>query len=239
MRNDALRPLQRDIGLLEVSSDHAGLAIDRHAQGSLRGRKAFRWHAYASGAASEAMEKRAGRGGLEQQAAFGIGDGDGAVQHGFEYGVEWKLRMQQHGRFEEQIEFAEADGRRFAGGYASHAGEKVLNRDLRGGGVEYDLIGILDTERDHVAFLQNPLGDSLAVDKNTELISAILQKVLAALKENRRAVARNAAVRNGKLISHFAAANRKRRLGKRAPTGECFQAKRVRGRLRRGLGRLA
>ena len=113
LRNDALRPLKRDIGLLKVSRDHAGLAIHRHAQGGLRGREAFRRHGHASGAPGEAVKKRSVRSGLEQKAAFGVGDGNGAVQHGFEHGVERKLRMQQHGRFEKQIEFAEADGRRF------------------------------------------------------------------------------------------------------------------------------
>ena len=121
--------------------------------------------------------------------------------------------MQQHGRFEEQIEFAETDGRRLAGGDASHAGEEVLNRDLPGGGMENDLVGILQAERDYVAIMQGPLGDSLAVDKNAELIPAILQKILAALGKNRRAVARDAAVGNREMVSHFAAANQKRRLG--------------------------
>src|SRR5579864_6734201 len=121
--------------------------------------------------------------------------------------------MQQHGRFEEQIKFAEADGRRLAVGYASHAGEKVLNRDLPGGGVEDNLIRIVQAERDYIPIVQGPLGNSLAVDKNAELIAAILQKILAAIGENRRAVARNAAVGNCKLVSYFAAANRKRRLG--------------------------
>ena len=75
----------------------------------------------------ESMAKRAGRIGFEQKTAVGIGDGDGAIQHGLEHSVERKLRMQQHGRFEQQIEFAEANRRRLAGGDTPNAGEQVLD----------------------------------------------------------------------------------------------------------------
>src|SRR5579864_6019723 len=79
--------------------------------------------------------------------------------------------------------------------------------------MENNLIGILQTKRDYVAFLQGPRGDSLAVDKNAELIPAIFQNIQSAHGENYRAVARDAAVGNREMVSHFAAANRKRRLG--------------------------
>ncbi len=35
LRDDALRTLKHEIGLLKVPCDYAGLAVDRHAQGGL------------------------------------------------------------------------------------------------------------------------------------------------------------------------------------------------------------
>src|ERR1700722_15981879 len=122
--------------------------------------------------------------------------------------------MQEHGRFQKQIEFAQSDRRRFDQGNAAHARKQVLNRGFRGGGMEHDLIGIFHAKGYGVTLLQNSLGNSLAIDENAELIPAVLQNILISFAENCRTVARNAAVGNRELISHFPAANRKWRFHK-------------------------
>ena len=213
LRDDALRALQLDVGLLQVLGDDAGLAVDAPCAARSG------WERNLPSAKPAPPARRASRCrsapvgvGLEQKAAVGVGDGDGVIEHGFEHGVERKLRMQQHGRFEQQVELAESDGRRFHAGNAPHAGEEILNRDLRRGSVKHDLVGIFEAERDDVAFLQRPSGNSFAVDEHAELVPAILQKVLAVLGENRRAVARDPAVRDRQLVADVAASDQKRRL---------------------------
>ena len=88
LRDDALRALERDVGLAEVLGDDAGFPVHGQTQGGLRGSDALRGHAHASSAASQAMAKRSGGIGLEQKAAVGVGDGNGAVHHGVEHGVQ-------------------------------------------------------------------------------------------------------------------------------------------------------
>ena len=211
--NDALRALQRDVVLLQVSGDHAGLAVHGHAQRGLRGREAERGHGDAAGGTRQAMVQRSLGRGFEQQAALGVGDRNGAVQHGFEHGVQRQLRMQEHGRFEQQIELAEADGRGFAGGDAPYAGEQVLDGAFRRRRVKDDAVGVVQAEGDDVAFLQGSLADALAVDEHAQLVAAIFDVILPALGDNRRAIAGDAAVGHSELIAHFPAANGKGRGG--------------------------
>jgi hypothetical protein len=59
--------------------------------------------------------------------------------------------------------------------------------------------------------LQVSPGNSLSVDKNAELIPAVLQNVLAAFRKNRGAISGDAAIGNRELIAHVASADRERR----------------------------
>ena len=78
--------------------------------------------------------------------------------------------------------------------------------------MEYELVGIFETEGDDVTFFQSLLGEFFSVQKNAELVSPILHYVPVPLGENRHAVARDAAVGNGQLVSGVASANQKWRL---------------------------
>ena len=190
--------------------------FDGHAQRGLAGSEAFGGHGHAAGTARQPVHearRRASASSNRPRSASVMAMA--SVEHGSEHGVERKLRMQQHGRFQQQIQLAEADGRSFAGGNTSHARQEIFDGDFRRGGMEDELVGIFQAEGDDVTFLQDALGDFLAVDKQPELISAILQNILFAFRENHRAIAGDAAVRDGQLISHFAAANCKGQLGDR------------------------
>ena len=91
--------------------------------------------------------------------------------------------MQQHGRFEQQIEFAEADRRRFRVWQSPYAGEQMLNGDFRRGGMKNELVGIFNAEGNYISVLQDPAGgDTLAVYKNAELVAAILERPATALR---------------------------------------------------------
>jgi hypothetical protein len=48
--------------------------------------------------------------GLDEQAAIGVGDGDGVIEHGAEHGIERELGVQQRRGFEKQIELAQSAG---------------------------------------------------------------------------------------------------------------------------------
>ncbi len=98
-------------------------------------------------------------------------------------------------------------------GNASHAGEQIFNRNFLGGGMKNDLVGIFETEGDDIAFLQGLLGGAFAVHKNAQLIPAILQKIVVRLDADRRAIAGDPAIGDSHLVSHFAAADQKWRLG--------------------------
>ena len=137
------------------------------------------------------------------------------LRHRFEDSVKRKLRMEQHRRCEEKIQFAKANGRSFVSGDAPDPRQKILDRAFPGNGMEHDPVGILETESDNISFLQLSFGNSLPVQKNTKLISAVLQKVMASFVDDRSAIAGDAPVGDGKLVSRFAAANQELRLRKR------------------------
>ena len=61
---------------------------------------------------------------------FGIGDGDGVVQHGAEHSLERKPGMEKCGRFEQEIEFMESARGRVAAGYVLDAAEEFGNRGI-------------------------------------------------------------------------------------------------------------
>ncbi len=114
--NVALRGLQVHIGQRKVLGNNAGLPLLRQTQRSLAGIHFIRGKAHAATAARKTDAESGGGIGQEQKTAVGGRDGDGMIHHRLENGIEGKLRMQKHGRFEEKIEIAQRGRRRRGSG---------------------------------------------------------------------------------------------------------------------------
>ena len=100
MRDDALRCLQIHVRLREIFGDHGRLLLERELNGGLTGRKTFRRQAKSAAASRQLYLERPGRIGFQKQAAVRVSDGNSVIDHVAQYDVEWKLRVQQRGRFQ-------------------------------------------------------------------------------------------------------------------------------------------
>ena len=110
LHDDALGGLEIHAGKVQVFSDDAGLLADGLIDGGLAGVDGRRREIVALVSAGEMNAHDAGGIGLDQQAAIGVGDGDGVVEHGAEHGIERKLGVQQRGGFKKQVELAQSAG---------------------------------------------------------------------------------------------------------------------------------
>ncbi len=110
LHHNALGGFQIDAGEVEVFCDDTGLFADGLIDGGLAGVDGRNVEIVALVVAGEMHAHRAGCVGFDQQAAIGMGDGDGVIEHGAEHGIERELRMQQRSGFKEQVELAQAVG---------------------------------------------------------------------------------------------------------------------------------
>jgi hypothetical protein len=200
-----LRSLQIHIGLREIFGDDRGLTAKRELDSRLAWREALRRKAQSTRAACKAHFERFVCVGFEKQAAVGVGDRDGVIEHVTENSFERQLGMQKRGRFEQQIQFAKTAAGRFGTGDVFDARQKM--RQGVGAGVGCgaidDFVGIVETEGDRIAVLQFAAFGFFAVHEEAAALAAILDVILVALHHDRGAVARDAAIRQLEVIAGF------------------------------------
>jgi len=162
---------------------------------------------------------------FEQQSAIGVGDGNRVIDHGAQRGVERELRVQKRRRLQQEIQFPQAIGRGRAAGQMFDTGEDSLNRFLGRGSVEDNLIGVLEPERNDVAFFQDMSLDFLAIQKDSLPVSAIFNVAVAVSGNNGSALPGNQRVGKLEVIPGFAATAHDKR-----PFGDAHRpARAVRG----------
>ena len=120
--------MQIEAGLRQVFGDHRRLLFERQLDGGLAGHEAFRRKAEAAAAARESYFQRAGGIDFEEQAAVGVGDGDGVIQHRAKNRIDRKLRMKERGGFQQKVQFAQAAAGGLRTGDVLDTREKLRNR---------------------------------------------------------------------------------------------------------------
>jgi hypothetical protein len=155
---------------------------------------------------------------LDEQAAIGMRDGDGVVEHGAEHGLERELGVQQRRGFEKQVELAQAAGGVCAGGQIgkrADAGEQVGDLRLRGhigrsAHTKDNVETVIDAEADCVAVAERVLLHLGAIHKHAVAIAPVFNAVAAVAHDNGGAMARDAAVGERNAVVDFAPANEER-----------------------------
>ena len=194
--DDALRGLQVHIGLREIFGDDRRLLLEGKLNGGLAGREAFRWKAQAAATACQLHFERAGDVRFEEQAAIGIGDGNGVIQHVTEHYIERKLRVKERGRLEKALELDEAAAGGFGAGDVLDASEQIWQGRFIGTGIraEDDFVGIVEAEADGIAILEFAAFDFFAVDEKAAALAAILDVETIGFDDDGGAVAGDAPV---------------------------------------------
>ena len=108
--------------------------------------------------------------------------------------------MQKRCRLEKKIQFPEACGNRRAAGKCLDASKNNLEGILENNRVENQLVGVVEAERDGIAFFQSMPFDLLAVHENAVKIATVFQMVAALGGNNRAALAGNTRVGKLKIV---------------------------------------
>ena len=99
-------------------------------------------------------------------------------------------------------------------GYALDAGKQVPNRHVAIRGAESDLVGVIESESDGVAILQDTMIYLLSVDEDALAVTTVFKSVAIPLRDDRGTPAGDAAVGKLEMISGLTpAADEKGRLG--------------------------
>jgi hypothetical protein len=213
LSDDTLCILEFDISLSEVLGNHAGLSLESLTQGGLAGSETVWREAQTSAAAGEPDAKRSRRIGLEQETSVRIRDRDRVVQHRAEHGVERKLRMQKHRRFEEKVEFPEAARSGIGVRYALNATENVLNGSVRLSGSENNFVGIVEAKTNDVAIIQYAAIGLLSAYEDAAAVAPVFEIPAVTLGNNCGALPGDAIVGKPEMIPSLAAPNTEGRFG--------------------------
>src|SRR5580700_4106746 len=129
------------------------------------------------------------------------------IEHCPEDGIERKLRVKQSGGFKQQIKLAQAAANGLGARDVLDARKQIGQRLLAGSGAraEDHFVGIFETEGNGIAVIQEAALDFFAVDKKTAALAAIFDVQAARFDNQRRAIARDAAIRKLKMIAGFCA----------------------------------
>ena len=205
LHDDTLRALQI-ISAIQVFGDYRGaLATCRMAVwlGVMLSGSSVR----ASAATRQANFERAFGVGLEQQAAVGVGDGHGVVEHGAQHGIQRQRRMQKRGGFEQQVELAQAAGQGgLSGGDGANARQHGLHRLLAGTRAEGNARALFDAELDHVAVDENSLGHFVPVDEQALAMAPVLKDIADIGRDDGGAAARDARIGELQMVAGIAPA---------------------------------
>ena len=214
--DDALRGLEVGVANGNIFCDYGGLPVRGETQGGLTWCDGGGRQRRTTLSTSEPDPQRTFRIGFDQNSAVCIGDRDRVIEHRAKDCVQRQMRMQEHGRFEEQAQLLQSS-RSGAGGIRSrNAAQEALKRRVGRRGPENNLIGIFQAERDDVRVSQRAALDSFPVYKDAPALALIFESVTIALGDNRRALPRDAPILELDVVARLAAAaNQKRRLRNR------------------------
>jgi hypothetical protein len=109
--------------------------------------------------------------------------------------------MEKHGRFEQEIEFAEAARRGVATGHAPDEREKTLHGLVGYRGAKSYLVGALEAKANDIAVLQGLLVGFLSVNENSAMLATVFKVVTVGFKEDRCATSGNTVVRKLEMVS--------------------------------------